>query len=58
MAHSQPFDVAIVGGGIAGLSVALRLPEHMRVALFTKGSTGREQYSLCPGWSRGSSGSG
>src|SRR5436305_13012644 len=37
MAHSRAYDVAIIGGGIAGLSVALRLPEVMHVALFTKG---------------------
>ncbi len=35
MAYCQIYDVAIIGGGIAGLSVALRLPEHMRIALFT-----------------------
>ena len=35
MAYSQSYDVAIIGGGIAGLSVALRLPAHLRVALFT-----------------------
>jgi L-aspartate oxidase len=49
MAYSQPFDVAIIGGGIAGLSVALRLPEHMRVALFTKGQLGESNTRYAQG---------
>ncbi|BCL84077.1 L-aspartate oxidase [Ktedonobacteria bacterium brp13] len=44
-----PFDVAIIGGGIAGLSVALRLPEHMRVALFTKGQLGESNTRYAQG---------
>jgi len=32
----QPFDVAIVGAGAAGLYTALCLPSHWRVALMTK----------------------
>jgi L-aspartate oxidase len=31
------FDVLIVGSGLAGLSAALQLPSHLRVALITKG---------------------
>lgn len=49
MAYSQPFDVAIIGGGIAGLSVALRLPEQMRVALFTKGQLGESNTRYAQG---------
>ncbi|MBV9710887.1 MAG: L-aspartate oxidase [Ktedonobacteraceae bacterium] len=49
MAYSQPFDVAIVGGGIAGLSVALRLPQHLRVALFTKGQLGESNTRYAQG---------
>src|SRR5437588_8566467 len=49
MAYSQQFDVAIIGGGIAGLSVALRLPEHMRVALLTKGQLGESNTRYAQG---------
>ncbi len=49
MTHCQPFDVAIIGGGIAGLSVALRLPEHLRVALFTKGQLGESNTRYAQG---------
>src|SRR5712692_4483527 len=49
MASSQSYDVAIVGGGIAGLSVALRLPENLRVALFTKGSLGESNTRYAQG---------
>src|SRR6266576_1834280 len=49
MANSQAYDVAIVGGGIAGLSVALRLPAHLRVALFTKGQLGESNTRYAQG---------
>jgi L-aspartate oxidase len=49
MAYSQAYDIAIVGGGIAGLSVALRLPEHLRVALFTKGQLGESNTRYAQG---------
>jgi L-aspartate oxidase len=49
MAYSQQFDVAIIGGGIAGLSVALRLPAHMRVALLTKGQLGESNTRYAQG---------
>lgn len=32
------YDVVIVGGGLAGLSVALSLPAHMRIAVVSKSS--------------------
>ncbi|GAC1508229.1 MAG: L-aspartate oxidase [Ktedonobacteraceae bacterium] len=49
MTHCQPFDVAIIGGGIAGLSVALRLPEHLRIALFTKSQAGESNTRYAQG---------
>ena len=49
MTLCQPFDVVIIGGGIAGLSVALRLPEYMRVALFTKGQLGESNTRYAQG---------
>jgi len=49
MASSQVYDVVIVGGGIAGLSVALRLPAHMRVALLTKGQAGESNTRYAQG---------
>src|SRR5882724_8342703 len=49
MAYSQSYDVAIIGGGIAGLSVALRAPEHLRVALFTKGQLGESNTRYAQG---------
>jgi L-aspartate oxidase len=49
MEYDQRYDVAIVGGGIAGLSVALRLPSHLRVALFTKGQLGESNTRYAQG---------
>src|SRR5712671_4898086 len=49
MADSQAYDVAIIGGGIAGLSLALRLPAHLRVALFTKGQLGESNTRYAQG---------
>src|SRR3989440_4533616 len=49
MADGQSYDVTIIGGGIAGLSVALRLPEHLRVALFTKGQFGESNTRYAQG---------
>src|SRR5437588_11486816 len=49
MADGQSYDVTIIGGGIAGLSVALRLPDHMRVALFTKGRLGESNTRYAQG---------
>jgi L-aspartate oxidase len=49
MANSQAYDVAIIGGGIAGLSVALRLPGHIRIALFTKSQLGESNTRYAQG---------
>src|SRR5437763_9607842 len=49
MANSQPYDIVIIGGGIAGLSVALRLPDSMRIALFTKGQLGESNTRYAQG---------
>ncbi len=49
MPRSRLFDVAIIGGGIAGLSVALRAPTHLRIALFTKGQLGESNTRYAQG---------
>ncbi len=49
MATSQYFDVAIIGGGIAGLSTALRLSREARVVLFTKGQLGESNTRYAQG---------
>lgn len=35
--RTTTYDVLIIGSGVAGLSLALRLPPHMRIALLSKG---------------------
>ena len=49
MGSSQTYDVAIIGAGIAGLSLALRLPVSARVALFTKGQLGESNTRYAQG---------
>ncbi len=49
MSYSQTYDVAIIGGGIAGLSVALRLPASLHIALFTKGQLGESNTRYAQG---------
>ncbi len=49
MANSPNYDVTVIGGGIAGLSLALRVPEHLRVALFTKGQLGESNTRYAQG---------
>src|SRR5438094_4438181 len=49
MVSSHAYDVVVVGGGIAGLSVALRLPAHLRIALFTKGQLGESNTRYAQG---------
>src|SRR5579872_6178523 len=42
-------DVAIIGGGIAGLSVALALPPALNVLLVTKGALGESNTRYAQG---------
>lgn len=42
-------DVAIIGGGIAGLTVALNLPAQMRVVLITKAALGESNTRYAQG---------
>jgi L-aspartate oxidase len=42
-------DVAIIGGGIAGLTVALNLPPSLRVALITKAALGESNTRYAQG---------
>ncbi len=42
-------DVAIIGGGIAGLTVALNMPESLRVVLMTKAALGESNTRYAQG---------
>ena len=48
-APTRHYDVIIVGSGLAGLSTALLLPKHLRVAILTKSSIGEGS----SGWAQG-----
>lgn len=59
LASTSPlaFDVLIVGSGLAGLSAALLLPEHLTVAILTKravreGSSGWAQGGIAAVWDK------
>ncbi len=45
----QEFDIVIVGAGIAGLAMALRLPEHLRIAVVTMGILGESNTRYAQG---------
>ncbi len=44
-----PFDVIVVGAGVAGLAFTLRLPPGLRVALLTKGALGESNTRYAQG---------
>jgi len=46
---SEPFDVLIIGSGVAGLTTALRLPNHLRIAVLSK----RELHEGATLWAQG-----
>ncbi|MGC4106359.1 MAG: L-aspartate oxidase [Thermomicrobiales bacterium] len=45
----REYDIVIVGAGIAGLSMALRLPAEMRIAVVTKGILGESNTRYAQG---------
>ena len=44
-----PYDVVVVGAGVAGLAFTLRLPPGLRVALLTKGALGESNTRYAQG---------
>ena len=47
--EAQSFDLIIIGGGVAGLSVLLTLPADLRVALLTKAALGESNTRYAQG---------
>ena len=47
--HGDAYDVAIIGGGVAGLSLTLSLPASLRIALLTKGALGESNTRYAQG---------
>jgi L-aspartate oxidase len=45
----RSYDLIIIGGGVAGLSALLTLPEHARVALLTKAALGESNTRYAQG---------
>ncbi len=45
----RPYDVIVIGAGLAGLAFALRLPPHLRVALLTKSALGESNTRYAQG---------
>lgn len=45
----RTYDVIIIGGGVAGLSTLLTLPDHVRVALLTKAALGESNTRYAQG---------
>src|SRR5215210_5468247 len=45
----RPYDVVVVGAGVAGLAFSLRLPPLLRVALLTKGALGESNTRYAQG---------
>lgn len=43
------YDAVVIGAGVAGLSFALRLPNHFKVALLTKGNLGESNTRYAQG---------
>ncbi|HEX8733366.1 MAG TPA: FAD-dependent oxidoreductase, partial [Ktedonobacterales bacterium] len=47
--EAQSFDLIIIGGGVAGLSILLTLPTSLRVALLTKAALGESNTRYAQG---------